>query len=382
MIWGIMSYIFIVCLALIVFFSFSLITKPHKTLSEKIFAAWIFLLAITELSFFLHSLGLFSDYLLLFSIVCDTHVLHGSFFLLYVTSFIDPSFKLRRVHLLHLIPFFALIGLKFYFNKVLGVMDCYGAGCLHADNRYVDLLTLLKFLILGAYLFIGWHKVHDNKVHKKGTDGLSSIRSTWIYNIAIGVFILFSLAAIYKVMVRLGFGFLGDDVAAINILVSFFILVFLYMGNSYAYIFVAPAAGRSVVLDIKESSQTSSITSHKEDIQVEHVDHKFLIIEKYIISEQPYVEGQFTLRQLSERVNIPQNEISHIIQIKTGKFYCDYMNGFRVEALKEKLDDRNNDQYTIFALALDCGFASKTSFNRIFKNHTGETPSEYRDNKH
>ena len=32
----------------------------------------------------------------------------------------------------------------------------------------------------------------------------------------------------------------------------------------------------------------------------------------------------------------------------------------------------------IIAIAFDSGFKSKTTFNRVFKNYTGQTPSEYR----
>ena len=35
-----------------------------------------------------------------------------------------------------------------------------------------------------------------------------------------------------------------------------------------------------------------------------------------------------------------------------------------------------NKQYTLMTVAYDCGFNSKTSFNRNFKKHTGLSPSE------
>ena len=33
---------------------------------------------------------------------------------------------------------------------------------------------------------------------------------------------------------------------------------------------------------------------------------------------------------------------------------------------------------TILSLALDAGFASKSTFNVVFKKHTSQTPSDYR----
>ena len=36
-----------------------------------------------------------------------------------------------------------------------------------------------------------------------------------------------------------------------------------------------------------------------------------------------------------------------------------------------------NKSFTLIAIAYDCGFNSKATFNRVFKNITGNTPGEY-----
>ncbi|MCW3804011.1 helix-turn-helix domain-containing protein [Plebeiibacterium marinum] len=343
--------------------------------------AWIYLLAITELSFFLNSIGLFRDYTLLFAFICDTHVVHGTLFYFYAKSFTHADFKFKYRHTINLLPFILIFGLKLYFNKVLGVMDCYGAGCLHEGNEYVDLLSFLKFGFIGIYLFLGWHAVHDKTVHKKGKDTLEKIRANWIKNVSIGVMIIFFFSSGYKVLHRLGFDILGNDVTVINLMVSFFILVFLYMGNSYAYIFVAPYQGKGVDLDKGKKSIETLSSQTGDDLNIDNIDQKFKLIEKYLIQEKPYLKGQFTVRELSDSIQIPQIEISQIIQTKSNKYYADYINEFRVQALKEKLDNPANDSFTILSIALDCGFASKSSLNRIFKHHTGITPTEYRNIK-
>ncbi|PWL27038.1 MAG: hypothetical protein DCO96_11910 [Fluviicola sp. XM-24bin1] len=53
------------------------------------------------------------------------------------------------------------------------------------------------------------------------------------------------------------------------------------------------------------------------------------------------------------------------------------MNDLRLEHFKIKL--RENTHINLFALAEECGFSSKSSFNRYFKMQEGITPSEYRD---
>ncbi len=57
--------------------------------------------------------------------------------------------------------------------------------------------------------------------------------------------------------------------------------------------------------------------------------------------------------------------------------FYDYINSYRVEEIKEVIQSVNLKQKTILTVAMDCGFNSKSTFNRIFKNKTGNTPSQY-----
>jgi AraC-like DNA-binding protein len=66
-----------------------------------------------------------------------------------------------------------------------------------------------------------------------------------------------------------------------------------------------------------------------------------------------------------------------VINQREGKHFYDFVNTYRIEEFKEMIAARKNLQFTLLSIALDCGFSSKTSFNRYFKKATGQTPSEY-----
>ena len=53
------------------------------------------------------------------------------------------------------------------------------------------------------------------------------------------------------------------------------------------------------------------------------------------------------------------------------------MNEYRVEEVKKRMVDPAYKNLTILAIAYDSGFNSKSSFNTIFKELTGMTPSAY-----
>ncbi|MCB0287465.1 MAG: AraC family transcriptional regulator, partial [Calditrichaeota bacterium] len=54
-----------------------------------------------------------------------------------------------------------------------------------------------------------------------------------------------------------------------------------------------------------------------------------------------------------------------------------FVNNFRVKEVQARMLDQENSDYTLLAIAMDAGFSSKSSFNRIFKKHTGLTPSQF-----
>ena len=62
---------------------------------------------------------------------------------------------------------------------------------------------------------------------------------------------------------------------------------------------------------------------------------------------------------------------------KVGKNFYDFVNQYRLEEFKRLLSDPKNRNLTLLSLAIDCGFNSKSSFNRHFKKVTGQTPSQY-----
>ena len=64
---------------------------------------------------------------------------------------------------------------------------------------------------------------------------------------------------------------------------------------------------------------------------------------------------------------------------KHGKNFFTFINEYRVKEVISRFEDPKNDNFTILAIAFDSGFNSKTTFNTIFKNLTGITPSEYRE---
>ncbi len=101
-------------------------------------------------------------------------------------------------------------------------------------------------------------------------------------------------------------------------------------------------------------------------------------IEKFMRTEKPYLNGDLTINELSEELEIPRHHISQVINSRCGMNFYAYVNSFRMADVIERLNDDNFRDYSLLRIAFDSGFNTKSAFNRIFKENTGLTPSEYR----
>ncbi|MCF0075798.1 helix-turn-helix domain-containing protein, partial [Dyadobacter sp. CY261] len=92
-----------------------------------------------------------------------------------------------------------------------------------------------------------------------------------------------------------------------------------------------------------------------------------------------YEDAELTLTKLALKLAIHPHELSRIINIGLDKNFSDFINEFRVREIARKLRDPAYDRLTLLGIAYESGFNSKTTFNRVFKEITGQTPVEYKN---
>lgn len=100
-------------------------------------------------------------------------------------------------------------------------------------------------------------------------------------------------------------------------------------------------------------------------------------IRKYMVIEKPYLDRELSIYDLSKQLNISRHTLSEVINEHMGMNFYNLVNEYRVKEVKDRLKSDKYKQLTILAIAYDSGFNSKSSFNTIFKEKTGQTPSEY-----
>lgn len=90
-----------------------------------------------------------------------------------------------------------------------------------------------------------------------------------------------------------------------------------------------------------------------------------------------YENPTLTLTDVAAALGVNRRQASGIINQAFGDNFNDFVNRYRVEAVKARFAQGEQDQFTILSIALACGFNSKTTFNRAFKKYTARTPVQY-----
>ncbi|PWV46544.1 AraC family transcriptional regulator [Chitinophaga sp. S165] len=98
---------------------------------------------------------------------------------------------------------------------------------------------------------------------------------------------------------------------------------------------------------------------------------------EHMTAARPFLDPDLTIFTLAEQLKVSRHHLSQAINEQAGKTFHDFVNYYRIEAVKLRLEDPASAHYSILSLAMDCGFNSKATFNTTFKKLTGTTPSAY-----
>ena len=93
--------------------------------------------------------------------------------------------------------------------------------------------------------------------------------------------------------------------------------------------------------------------------------------------EQPWLEPELTLTEVAKRLRLTPGLLSKVINTGCGQNFNDFVNTYRVREAQRLLADPRFAHYSLVGVALESGFNSRSTFNRVFKKLVGQAPSEF-----
>lgn len=363
-----------------VFLAILLLFKKNKIFSDYILFSYFIFFGIHLILFYGEYYNYAHDYP--YPALIMTRVpfalLYGPFLWLYVFSFVKGKTQLKLYHLCHLIPFIALtvyLTNEFYILEISEKINSVKEEAFMSDIFYAIFMIMI---ILSGPLYIIWCL---NMLKKYKSDILNRFSYTekidmaWLRYLFIGlgtwwgiVFIIGGIFLIFNNIDLFTFSIIIFAGAAIFVLfIGFFGIkqgtVFINQKNSGLY---------------NESRSQENISKKGISLDV-GPDETFLeLLLNLMQTRKPYSDNNLNIDQLAEMLRTQPVYLSKIINKKLNKNFYDFINEYRVKEFKSRIVLPENKQFTIISIAYDCGFNSKASFYRIFKNFTGLTPTEFK----
>ncbi len=289
----------------------------------------------------------------------------------YIKSLVTPEFRFKNKNWIHFIPFIIAQTYAFvvYFS-VLTTNDFNTKDSIAKSFKFDYIKTLeeyLLLLLLPFYLFYVYKELID---YKKWLDNTTSdgtfpdfrwLKVIFQLSIIIGAFLLVNH------LLDISFDLNSKTLLHYNLLTLFIAFTIYYLGFK-GYLQPDTTFIRTKINPIIESN--SNILNIEQTRIVEQ-------IQKAMIEDKVFLNPKLNIYELSNMLNVPQKRVSTVINQHFKMSFRDFVNKYRLEEVKFKLDHLDYKNMSILGIALDSGFNSEASFYRIFKKDTGFSPKEF-----
>lgn len=364
-------------ISLLAFLSTLVFTKKNRTLGDTILSCWFLVLLIHLTCYHLANNGSIEKYSFLAGWELPLPLLHGPLLFLYVSDLVKKHKKVKIPSWVHFLPFLVIF---IYLFDFYGLPRAQKINILRNGGQGFEEFILLKHIlnIVSGLGYILWSLVLINsykKASQKPNSTLPYINLKWLELLAWG------LAAIWGAVVLTDENLIFATVSVYSILISFFGIKVVEIHKDVPRherkkdglnIFknkTNDISNLKSTLEIFSRYTTSGLNKEKTQLIKSKLD-------EFSNKEKAYQDANLTLNGLAGKIGVHPNYLSQYINENLELSFHDYVNTLRVEEFKKRVHSNEHKKYNLLALAYDCGFNSKSSFNRNFKKVTGLTPSQ------
>ena len=348
--------------------------KKERETYDYILMAWLVLNA-GSLFFFYHDFNYPTRYLNLELAAALLPFITAPFLYFYVCALVLPRrFEFKR-YLYHFIPFLFMYGSVLYFGPEANIRVEEGFIQMNGNapwqlRWYGMILATSSFLYPTLSLYLLFR--HRNRI-KNEFSNLEKINLNWLrYWIIVSMLgFWFSFVIIWAGSFQ-WIDFLTSFKGVASAIVVNIAVIGFY-GVKQTTIFSNVQGG----LPTPETpAKAERYASSKLD--QEEASELVAKLKAYMDTEKPYLDSQLSLESLAHQTGMTKHDLSQVINDQLATNFFGFVNEYRVRDFKLRLQDPGFEHYTLLGIALETGFNSKSSFNTLFKQRTGKTPSEYK----
>lgn len=350
------------------FLAFILVGKKGKTEADRILALWLIATGFHQGFFYLFITGQSYSVPHILGLEMPFPFLHGPFLYLYTASLTNQVSK-SRYRLLHFLPFLLcyLWIASFLFSPAAHKVFVYQNKGLGYENLKG---IMMVGVILSGIIYVALSLQLLSRHKRNLRDQFSyaeKINLGWLRYLIYGIGVIWLAVASRQ------------DTVVFSTVVLFVILLG-YFGIKQVGIFTQAASSPPE----PDGSQENPIGDEpqrpkyqKSSLDAAAAENIHLALDRAMSERKLFTNPELSLAELAKMLNVHPNNLSQVINTYEQKSFYDYINAFRIKEFKRVAAQPESQKFTLLGLAHNCGFNSKTSFNRNFKNATGLSPSDY-----
>jgi AraC-like DNA-binding protein/NADH:ubiquinone oxidoreductase subunit 6 (subunit J) len=367
-----MQVILIIGAVQALFFAVLLLNKKGKRMPDKILVFWLIIFAL-HLSFvyFIFQKG-YSTYIEYGAYVSGVVILYYSLMYIYAKSIItnDNAFNIKW--LFHIIPtgitYISMIPyILLSFEEKIALFD-------HnlSENLFVNLLAITIILFITSYVVVIFRLLKKHEINIKKTFSYDeNINLAWLKKLSIilvVIWVILSLSIFFMYYKEYTSDSGTDSIEFYTQLEMYghcLFVAFVYLlgyfgykqGNIFTFQKTNSGFDKMYAVDNEANIVQNNIKSNKD---VENEEKEFVdLFNKYMVMQKPYLNSELSLYQLANELGVSTHYLSNILNNYIHKNFYEFINYYRVSEVKKRIISNKNPNFTLLAIALDCGFNSK-----------------------
>lgn len=367
-----------------------LVAQRNNQTANRLLAALMAAFTIYLASTVYYGTGLVQVFPHFFGVSYQMPWVFGPLVYLYAVAASDRSWRFEKRTLIHFVPVAinVLATSPYYFMSgaaKLAMLERWLAGEIPRQLAFLDPFKYVLGLSysIATVVFLRRHR----RVVEHSYSNTGRVNLRWLLFLTVSAFGIWLLATTLKVAeVQTG---VRDE--HISLAMAVLVYAIGYMGLRQPEVFryetaeypipklvdaVPPASPpAAAVPDEPDAAQSRYERSGLGDKEAERLKASLLAAME---AKRPWRDSELTLADLAISLNTTPHKLSEVLNAQIGQTFYDFVNGYRVREVQRRIKAGEARALKMLALAMDAGFASKSTFNQAFKKHTSQTPSDFR----
>lgn len=302
----------------------------------------------------------------------------------YCKTLLDKSFEFSKKDYIHFVPalIYLIYSIAIFIIDVIILKENY----FYKDEKDKDfstwyqiggLISLAYYLIISLKTYNSYRFMTYNSV-----SFADSVMFKWAKH--------FLIAFLMLIIIRILFFIINPEWDEFGkkfwYYVSFSVLFYYVSISGYANSVLSATSFKdsSVIsnndfeMEINNLSEMESTNKLVEEInEIQDLDVWKEKIETLMSVNKMYENHELVVSDLSNELGTHSRKVSQVINRGFNMNFNDFVNQYRIEAFLKKIQEGEHNIQTFLSLAMECGFNSKSTFNRAFKRATLQNPKEY-----